>query len=144
VPRIRASILYFAFICGAFWARPAVAQQKAPPKEKAPQNEQAPPEEDETIQKPKEYSFNPIQAEKELRIGNYYFRKGSYKAAANRFQEAANWNPGFAEAYLRLGDAEEKLKDKKAAEGAYQQFVKLAPEDKRAEAVKKKIGKNAK
>ncbi|MGE5644670.1 MAG: tetratricopeptide repeat protein [Acidobacteriota bacterium] len=128
MPRILALILYFAFICGA--------QQQLPP----PPAEQAPPEEDETLQKPKEYSFNPIQAEKELKIGNYYFKKGSYKAAAGRFREAVNWNPGYAEAYLRLGEAQEKLKDKKAAAEAYAEFVKLAPEDKRAGAVRKKIG----
>lgn len=134
MPRIRRPILYFAFICGALWAGSPAAPQQAPPKE------QAPPEEDETLQKPKEYSFNPLQAEKELRIGNFYFKKGSYKAAANRFREAAKWNPGYAEAYMRLGDAEEKLKDKKAARQAYAKFVELAPEDKRAEAIKKKLG----
>ena len=53
-----------ALIClisGSFAVSP---QQK--PKEPAEQ-EQAPPEEDEA-QKPKEYSFNPLQAEKEMRV----------------------------------------------------------------------------
>jgi hypothetical protein len=38
---------------------------------------QEPEEEDESL-KPKEYSFNPLQAEKEVRVGNFYFKKGSY------------------------------------------------------------------
>jgi tetratricopeptide (TPR) repeat protein len=145
VPRKSASILNLALLCGAVLADgAAVAQQKLPPpppaKEQAPKNEQGPPEEDESIEKPKEYSFNPLQAEKELRIGNFYFKKGSYKAAANRFREATHWNPGLAEPYFRLGEAEDKLRDKKAAREAYAKFVELAPEDKRAEGAKKKLG----
>jgi len=128
------SILQYALICGAL-----CAQQQAPPKQPPAPAEQAPPEEDEAITSPKEYSFNPIQAEKELRIGNYYFKKGSYRAAANRFRESAKWNPGFAEAYLRLGDAQEKLRDRKTAKEAYAKFVELAPDDKRAQALKKKL-----
>ena len=33
-----------------------------------------PPEEDESLI-PKEYSFNPLQASKELRVGNYYLKQ---------------------------------------------------------------------
>jgi tetratricopeptide (TPR) repeat protein len=140
VPWIRGLFLNFAFICGSL-----AAWQQAPPKDQAPakqQGEQAPPEEDEALQPSKEYSFNPLQAEKELRIGIYYFKKGSYKAAANRFREAVKWNPGYAEAYLRLGEVEEKRKDRKAAREAYAKFVELAPEDKRAEGARKKLGAN--
>lgn len=98
-----------------------------------------PPEED-VSSAPKEYTLNPLQAEKEAKIGNYYFKKGSYKAAARRFEEAARWNPGYAEAYLRLGDAQLKLKNAKAARDAYSKYVELAPESKAALAVKKKLG----
>src|SRR6185503_15962287 len=108
-----------ALICligGSFAATP----QNKPPQQKEPAaQEQAPPEEDEA-EKPKEYSFNPLQAEKEVRIGNFYYRKGSYKAAAQRYREATRWNGNLAEAYLRLGEAEEKQKDWKLAREAYQ------------------------
>jgi len=107
------------------------------------QEEQAPPEEDET-EKPKEYSFNPLQAEKEVRIGNFYFRKGKYQAAAQRYREATRWNGNLAEAYIRLGEAEEKKKDWKAAREAYQKFVELAGDDKRSAEVRKKIAKLSK
>ena len=46
-----------------------------------------PPEEDTSIAVPV-YGFNPLQAQKEIRTGNYYFKKGSYRAAAGRFEEA--------------------------------------------------------
>ena len=99
-----------------------------------------PAEEDESLV-PKEYSFNPLQAEKELKVGAFYFKKGSYRAAARRFQEATKWNPGFAEAFLRLGEAQEKLKDSKAAREAYRKFLELAPEDKRAAQIKRKLAR---
>jgi tetratricopeptide (TPR) repeat protein len=101
---------------------------------------QEPAEEDEALI-PKEYSFNPLQAEKELNVGNFYFKKGSYKAAAGRFRESAKWNPGFAEAWFRLGEAEEKLKDKRAAEEAYRKFIELAPNDRRSQGLRKNLAR---
>jgi tetratricopeptide (TPR) repeat protein len=107
------------------------------PKSQQP-SDQEPPEEDESLA-PKTYSFNPLEAEKDLKVGNYYFKKGNYKAATSRFREATLWNPTYAEAFLRLGESEEKLKDKKAARDAYEKYIALAPDDKQAEAVRKKL-----
>lgn len=104
----------------------------------AQQKPQEPPEEDEALAS-REYSFNPLQAEKELKVGNFYFRKGSFRAAAWRFREATRWNPGLAEAWVRLGDAEEKLGDAKAAREAYQKFLELAPKHRRAAEIRKKL-----
>ncbi len=102
------------------------------------QKPQEPPEEDETLAT-REYSFNPLQAEKELKVGNFYFKKGSYRAAALRFREATRWNPSYAEAWLRLGEAQEKLGDQKAAREAYGKFLSLAPKHKRAAEIRKKV-----
>ena len=104
------------------------------PKTQAP----APPEEDENL-KPKEYPFNPLEAENDVKVGNFYFRQGKYKAALNRFREATRYNPSFPDAFLRLGDAEEKMGDKQAASDAYQKYLELAPDAKNAESIKKKI-----
>ena len=90
-----------------------------------------PPEEDVTM-KPKEYTFNPLQAEKEAKIGDYYFKKGSFRAAAGRFEEATKWNPGMADAYFKLGEAKEKMKDKKSARLAFQKYLELEPDGKRS------------
>ncbi|MCS7315487.1 MAG: tetratricopeptide repeat protein [Bryobacteraceae bacterium] len=114
----------------ALWAAAAMALCQQRPVE--------PPEEDEALAA-REYSFNPLQAEKELRVGNFYFKKGSYRAAALRFREATRWNPKWAEAWLRLGEAQEKLGDKKAAREAYEKFLELAPGHRRAAEVRKKL-----
>jgi tetratricopeptide (TPR) repeat protein len=108
-----------------------LAQQAKPPS-------QEPAEEDESLV-PKTYTFNPLQAEHELIIGNYYFKKKNYRAASKRYTEATRWNPNYAEAYLRLGDAEEKLHDKDEAKQAYAKYIQLAPDAKNADSIKKKL-----
>jgi tetratricopeptide (TPR) repeat protein len=123
-----------------FLATALCAQEPKKPVEQQPkeQQDQQPPEEDEAL-KPKEYGFNPLEAEHDVQIGMYYFKKGNLKAAMHRFREATRWNPTFAEAFLRLGETEEKLKDKQAAREAYSKYLELSPDGKEAEAVKKKL-----
>ena len=82
--------------------------------EPAAQQEQEPPEEDETAHEEGLQLQSRCRPSKEIQIGNFYFKKGSYRAAAQRFREATHWNAGDAEAWLRLGEAQEKLKDPKA------------------------------
>ena len=96
-------------------------------------------DEDEDLLPQTRYAFNPIQAKKDLKIGNFYARKGNHRAAAGRYLEATKWNPSYAEAYWRLGRSREKLKQPSDALEAYQRFLQLAPDDKRAGAAKQKI-----
>ena len=105
----------------------------------AAQEAPEPPEEDVSVAAAKEYSFNPLQATKELKVGAYYFKKGSYRAAARRFEEALKWDPNAAEAWLRLGEAQSKLGDAKAAREAYARYLEIAPDAKDAAAVRKKL-----
>ena len=115
-------------------------QPKQPPKPigQPEAQEQEPPEEDANL-KPKEYAFNPLQANKELEVGNEYYKKRSYKAAAGRFREATRWNPNLAEAWLRLGEAEEKRRNAKEAKEAYAKYLELQPGAKDAAEIRKKI-----
>jgi tetratricopeptide (TPR) repeat protein len=122
------------WLLGLLATVPALALPQAKPQ----QEEQAPPEEDENLIKP-EYTFNPLQAEKELKIGNFYMKKGKYKAAAIRYEEATRWDPNSAEAFLKLGEAMEKQKDAKAASAAYEKYLELAPDAKNAQEIKRKI-----
>lgn len=119
---------------------PAQQSKPAPPKQEQQPKEAEPPEEDDTA-KPKEYAFNPLQAEKEITVGNYYMKKGSLRAAIARFTEATRWNPTLPEAYLRLGEAQEKDKDKKAAKEAYSKYLGLAPDAKNVAEIKKRLAK---
>lgn len=138
VRRVAAGLL----LTGLLVAQDEPTLKKRPADQSKPQQqtEQEPPEEDESLA-PKTYSFNPLEAEKDLKVGLYYFKKGNYKASTSRFREATLWNPTFAEAFLRLGESAEKMKDKKAAEEAYVKYVALAPDTKEAEAIKKKLAR---
>ena len=129
------------WLVAAIAAAASLSQAAQEKKQPAPQQlEEAPPEEDEGLA-PKVYSFNPLQADKEIRIGGFYFKKGSYKAAARRFEEATKWNPGLAEAWVRWGEALEKQRNKTGAREAYAKFVELAPDDKRSPEIRKKLEK---
>ena len=116
-------------------ALPALwGQQTQPPKEEEP------PEEDEAL-KPKEYTLNPLQAEKEISAGNFYLKKGNLRAAARRYKEATMWDPGSPTAYQKLADASEKIHDYAGARAAYTKAIELAGSPKDADALKKKLDK---
>ncbi len=100
--------------------------------------DQSPPEEDETLA-PKDYAFNPIQATKEIRTGDFYWKKGKFKAAAARYLEATRWNNQSAEAFRKLGEAEEKQDEPKLAREAFQQALSLTSEPKEASEIKKRL-----
>ena len=109
-------------------------------KKPASTREAVPAEEDNALAT-EEYSFNPLQAQKEVQTGNYYFKKGSYHAAAGRFREATRWNDGYGEAWLRLGEAEEKLKDTRAARDAYAKYLEIEADAKNAAEIRKRVEK---
>ena len=90
---------------------------------------------------PKEqvYAFNPVQARNELKVGNYYAKKGSYRAAAGRYVEATRWDPNFAEAYWRLGMAREKLAQPTEAIEAYSRYLAIEPTGKKARSIRRSL-----
>jgi tetratricopeptide (TPR) repeat protein len=119
-------------------------KQPAPPPPPAAPQEAEPPEEDESI-KPKEYTLNPLQAATEINVGDQHFKKGKYSAAAYRYLEASRWDPGSAEAVLKLGGAYEKLRDFANARDAFNKFFELAKDDakyaKEIDPIKKRMAK---
>lgn len=98
-----------------------------------------PQEEDESAKPSHIYTFNPLEAQSCVQVGNEYFKAGKYRPAIMRFQEATRWNTGYAEAYLRLGQASEKIKDFAGAKRAYSKYVELSPDAKNAAEIRKKI-----
>jgi tetratricopeptide (TPR) repeat protein len=118
---------------------PPESQKKPPVKPPQQQQEEEPPEEDASM-KTEEFVLNPLQANKEINAGNFYFKKGNFRAAKARYARATKWNPGSSEAFLKLGEAEEKLHDKQAARAAYEKYLDLA-QDAKNDALRKKIEK---
>lgn len=111
------------------------------PKADAPPDKtEMPPEEDKT-DAPKVFSFNPVQSQREVLAGNFYFKKGNYTAAASRYDEATKWNDGNAEAWKLLGEAQEKKSNRAAAREAYQKYLELAPDAKDAKEIRERLAK---
>jgi len=109
----------------------------------APANDgpiQAPPEEDKSLTV-ENYSFNPLQSQKDLKVGNEYYKAGNYHAAEWRFRDATRWNDANTEAWLRLAEAAEKSKDPASAKEAYAKYLKLQPDAKDAADIRKKLAK---
>lgn len=99
---------------------------------------QEPPEED-LSEKPKEYVLNPLQAEKEMKVANFYMKKGSYRAALRRFEEALKWDPNLADAWLRIAEVHAKRKDEAAAREALKKYLELRPDAKDAKDIRKRL-----
>lgn len=95
-------------------------EQRTPPKKSG---KQAVPAEEDRSYLSEEHSFNPLQSQKSVEVGDSSFRKGKYQGAAYRDLDATMWNDRNAEAWKKLGLAEEKLKDVKAARDAYNKYL---------------------
>lgn len=86
-------------------------------------------------------SFDPVRAAKDMKIGDFYFKKRSYDAAIKRYQDAARHKPNFAIPYLKMGTAYEKKHDSKSAIEAYKKYLELLPKGKDAQHARKRIEK---
>jgi tetratricopeptide (TPR) repeat protein len=85
--------------------------------------------------------YDPLRAEKDLEVGQYYMRKGDVDAAIDRFQDAIAAKPGYAVPFRYLGEAQEKKGLKKPAIKSYQRYLELYPHAEDSEKIKKKIEK---
>src|SRR6185436_16400467 len=133
-------VLWIAGLC--LGAQQDVLQTRdANTKQQPPKSKEATPPEVDVAVAPTEYSFNPLQAEKDLKVGNYYWKQGKFRAAEARFREATRWNENFGPAWLRLGEVEEKLKDPKAAREAYTKYLELAADAKNVAEIRKRLEK---
>jgi tetratricopeptide (TPR) repeat protein len=142
LPILVASLVPLAALPGQDPQPPAKGELKSrqDSKAKAGSKAEMPPEEDVDLSTT-EYSFNPLMSEKDVQVGNYYFKQGKYRAAEGRFRSATRWNDGNADAWLRLGEASEKLKDPKGAREAYTRYLAVAADARNAAEIRKRIAR---
>jgi tetratricopeptide (TPR) repeat protein len=88
---------------------------------------------------PDQPTWDPLRAEKDIEVGQFYFKKGDLDAAIDRFQDAAASKPGFAIPYRYLGEAQEKKGQKREAIKSYQRYLDLYPHAEDAAKIRKKI-----
>jgi tetratricopeptide (TPR) repeat protein len=94
-----------------------------------------------TENSPDQPMWDPLRAEKDLEVGQYYLRKGDVDAAIDRFQDAALAKPGYAIPFRLLGEAQEKKGRKREAIKSYTRYLDLFPRAEDKDKIEKKIQK---
>jgi tetratricopeptide (TPR) repeat protein len=112
-------------------------QQDAPP----PRAPVKPNKDNATQNAPDQPTWDPLRAEKDLEVGQYYMHKGDVDAAIDRFQDATLAKPGYAIPFRFLGEAQEKKGLKKQAIKSYQRYLDLYPHAEDGDKIRKKIEK---
>jgi tetratricopeptide (TPR) repeat protein len=143
-------LLAMAIICMLCPTRKLRAQQ--PPEESSskpaerppvpPSKPSAKPNKDSPTQSaPDQPTWDPLRAEKDLEVGQYYMRRGDYDAAIDRFSDAIEAKPGYAVPFKFLGEAQEKKKLRKQAIKSYTRYLELFPSAEDGNKVRKRIDK---
>ncbi len=84
-------------------------------------------------------AYDPHRAEKNIEVGDFYFKRGNYKAASSRYREALEWKPNDAVATFRLAEALEKDGQFSEARTRYAAYLKILPKGEYAEKAKKAL-----
>jgi tetratricopeptide (TPR) repeat protein len=117
-------------------SKPADQQDAPPPKAPVKPNK-----DNATQNAPDQPTWDPLRAEKDLEVGQYYMHKGDVDAAIDRFQDATLAKPGYAIPFRFLGEAQEKKGLKKQAIKSYQRYLDLYPHAEDGDKIRKKIEK---
>ncbi len=90
---------------------------------------------------PDQPMWDPLRAQRDLEVGQYYMHKGDLDAAIDRFEDAALAKPGYAIPFRFLGEAQEKKGLKRDAIKSYTRYLDLFPRAEDKEKIEKKIDK---
>jgi tetratricopeptide (TPR) repeat protein len=90
---------------------------------------------------PDQPAWDPLRAEKDLEVGQYYMKRGDLDAAIDRFEDATTAKPGYAIPFRFLAEAQEKKGLRKQAIKSYQRYLDLLPHAEDGDKVRKKIEK---
>jgi len=85
--------------------------------------------------------LNPLLAEKDLKIGDYYFKRKNYVAAIQRYSEAIEYQPNRTDAYEALARAYEKNGDRSKAVDVYRNFIQKNPDSPKVAEFRTKLAK---
>jgi tetratricopeptide (TPR) repeat protein len=74
------------------------------------------------------HPWNPLKANKDIQIGDFYFKRRNYKGALERYKDALYYKQNDAVATFRVGECAEKLGNKDEARKYFEQYLKILPE----------------
>src|ERR1700674_3361936 len=137
-----AFVLYAASQARAQDPQPESSSKPAkPPDDMKPKSTGKQKKDSATQNAPDQPAWDPLRAEKDLEVGQYYMKKGDLDAAIDRFQDATTAKPGYAIPFRFLAEAQEKKGLKKQAIKSYQRYLDLYPHAEDGDRVRKKIDK---
>ena len=138
-----AASIFVVALCVDLRAQEPQQQEPSQRPDNAPQKKQpAKTNKDNATQNaPDQPKWDPLRAEKDLEVGQFYLKKGDLDAAMDRFQDAIEAKPGYAIPFRYLGEAQEKKGMKKPAIKSYQRYLDLYPHAEDGDKVRKKIEK---
>ena len=82
------------------------------------------------------HPYNPHKADKNVEVGDFYFKRNNYRAAESRYAEALDYMPNHAAATYKLAEAQEKLGKTLQARANYERYLKILPRGELAAAAK--------
>ena len=85
------------------------------------------------------HPWNPHKAAKDLEVGDFYFKRKNYRAAADRYREALFYKDNDAMATFRLAVCLEKMDQPDEARKEYESYLKILPHGPQAEEAHKAI-----
>lgn len=71
--------------------------------------------------------WNPHRAEKDIEVGDYYFKEKNYRGAESRYRDALLYKPNDAVATFRLAQITERTGRVIEAQQYYQNYLKILP-----------------
>ncbi len=86
-------------------------------------------------------TYDPVTAEQDVEVGQFYMRKGDIDAAIGRFQDAIRLRSNFAKPRLLAAEAFEKKGEKREAVKYYKEYLLVFPHAPDAKKVQAKIEK---
>jgi tetratricopeptide (TPR) repeat protein len=132
--------LLAALSCGLVFLATATAARQAPePDSRKPKTKPNSSTDNATKNAEDQPMWDPLRAEKDLEVGQYYMRKGDLDAAMDRFEDAILAKPGYAIPFRYLGEAQEKKGLKRDALKSYTRYLELIPHAEDRSRIEKRI-----
>jgi tetratricopeptide (TPR) repeat protein len=85
------------------------------------------------------HPWNPHKAAKDIEVGDFYFKRKNYRAAADRYREALFYKENDAIATFRLAVCLEKMDQPDEARKEYESYLKILPHGPQAESARKAL-----
>ncbi len=87
------------------------------------------------------HPWNPHNAQKDVEVGDFYFKRNNYKGALARYEDALHWQDNDAEAMWKAAITAEKMGDKESAASYYSAYLKTLPHGEHADDAQRSLAK---